>query len=65
VFEKIGYRLEESKALSADGEEIPGAVVMVDEQADYGHYDELTALKGIPQEIRGEKTHRGSRRKQG
>jgi hypothetical protein len=48
IFEKIGYRLEESKALSADGKEIPGAVVMVDEQANYGHYDELTALTGIP-----------------
>jgi hypothetical protein len=48
VFEKMGYRLEESQALSADGNEIPGAVVMVDEQANYGHYDELTALIGIP-----------------
>ena len=48
VFEKMGYRLEESKALSAGAEEIPGAVVMVDEQANYGHYDELTALTGIP-----------------
>ena len=48
VFEKMGYRLEESKPLSADGKEIPGAVVMVDEQANYGHYDELTALIGIP-----------------
>jgi len=48
IFEKMGYRLEESKALSADGNEIPGAVVMVDEQANYGHYDELTALTGIP-----------------
>ncbi len=48
VFEKMGYRLEESKPLSADGKEIPGAVVMVDEQASYGHYDELTALIGVP-----------------
>ncbi len=48
VFEKMGYRLEESKALSAAGKEIPGAVVMVDEQANYGHYDELTALTGVP-----------------
>src|SRR5260370_4175643 len=48
VLEKMGYRLEESQALSADGNEIPGAVVMVDEQANYGHYDELTALIGIP-----------------
>lgn len=48
VFEKIGYRLEESEALSADGNEIAGAVVMVDEEADSGHYDELTALTSIP-----------------
>src|SRR5712692_5174004 len=48
VFEKLGYRLEESQALSADGNEIPGAVVMVDEQANYGNYDELTSLTGIP-----------------
>ncbi len=48
VFEKMGYRLEESQALSADGNEIPGAVVMVDEEADNGNYDELTALTGIP-----------------
>lgn len=48
VFEKMGFRLEESRALSADGTEIPGAVVMVDEDADNGHYDELTALRGVP-----------------
>jgi hypothetical protein len=48
VFEKMGYRLEELKPLSADGKEIPGAVVMVDDQANYGHYDELTSLTGIP-----------------
>ena len=48
VFEKMGYRPEESQALSADGNEIPGAVVMVDEQANNGNYDELTALTGIP-----------------
>ena len=48
LFEKMGFRLEESGAVSADGKEIPGAVVMVDEQANNGHYDELTALTGIP-----------------
>jgi len=48
VFEKMGYRLEESQALSPDGNEIPGAVVMVDEEATNGNYDELTALTGIP-----------------
>ena len=48
VFEKMGYRLEESQALSPDGNEIPGAVVMVDEEAANGNYDELTALTGIP-----------------
>jgi hypothetical protein len=48
IFEKMGFRLEESQALSADGEEIPGAAVMVDEEASNGHYDELIALKGAP-----------------
>src|SRR6266581_7672608 len=48
LFEKMGYGLEESKALSADGKEISCAIVMVDEQANNGHYDELTALTGIP-----------------
>ena len=48
IFEKMGFRLEESQALTADGDEIPGAVVMVDEEANNGHYDELTALTDIP-----------------
>ena len=48
LFEKMGYALEESKALTADEKEIPGAVVMVDGDANNGHYDELTALTGIP-----------------
>ena len=48
IFEKMGYRLEESQALSEDGNEIPGAVVMVNEEANNGHYDELTALTDIP-----------------
>ena len=45
---KWATRLEESQALTVDGDEIPGAVVMVDEEANNGHYDELTALTGIP-----------------
>ncbi len=48
VFEKMGYRLEESQALTTDGDDIPSAVVMVDEEASNGHYDELTALTDIP-----------------
>ncbi len=48
IFEKMGYTLEGSEAMSADGNEIPGAIVMVDEEANNGHYDELTALTGIP-----------------
>jgi hypothetical protein len=48
IFEKMGFTLEESQALSVDGDEIPGAVVMVDEEANNGHYDELTALTDIP-----------------
>jgi hypothetical protein len=47
-FEKMGYRLEDSQALTVDGDEIPGAVVMVDEEANDGHYDELTALTDMP-----------------
>jgi hypothetical protein len=48
IFERMGYRLEESQVLSADGDEIPGAVAMVDEEANNGNYDELTALTGLP-----------------
>ncbi len=48
IFEKMGYRVKESQALSEDGNEIPGAVVMVDEEASNGHFDELTALTDIP-----------------
>jgi len=48
IFEKIGYRADESKALSVDGNEIHGAAVMVDEEANNGHYDDLTALTGVP-----------------
>ena len=48
VFEKMGYRLQEWQALSVDGREILGAVVMAAEEANNGNYDELTALTGIP-----------------
>jgi hypothetical protein len=48
VFEKLGYRLDDSRPLSADGNEIPGAVVMVEEAANNGNYDELTVVTGIP-----------------
>jgi hypothetical protein len=47
-FETLSYHLETAQALSAEGEEIAGAVVMIDEQAAGGHYDALTDLKGIP-----------------
>ena len=48
VFEKMGYKLQESRALSVDGGAIPGAVVMAAEEANNGNYDEFTALSGIP-----------------
>ena len=48
IFEKMGYKLTESQAQTADGDEISGAVVMEDEEANNGHYDELTALTDIP-----------------
>lgn len=48
IFEKIGYKLKQSQALTADGDRITGAVVMVDEEANNGHYDEFTSLSDIP-----------------
>ena len=48
IFDKMGYKLTKSQALSENGNEIPGAVVMVNEEANSGHYDELTALTDIP-----------------
>lgn len=48
VFEKLGYRLDVAQALNSDGDEIPGAIGMVDDQAAEGHYAELTALKDVP-----------------
>ena len=48
VFEKMGYSDQEAEALTIDGDGIPGAAVMIAEQAVNGNYDELTALKGIP-----------------
>ena len=48
TFQEMGYKADESQALTVDGEEIPGVQVMIDEEAAGGHYDELTALKGVP-----------------
>ena len=48
VFENLGYRLEDAKARTFDGDEVPGAVIMIDDEAAGGHYDELTAMKRIP-----------------
>ncbi len=48
VFEKMGCRLQEWQALSVDGGEIPGAVVMAAEKGNDGNYDEFRALTGIP-----------------
>ena len=48
IFEKMGYRTDESRPVSVDGKEISGAVVMVDEEVNNGNYDELIALIGIP-----------------
>jgi len=47
-FEKMGYKTDESQALTVDGDEMPDVQVMVDEEAAGGNYDELTALKGVP-----------------
>lgn len=48
VFEALGYREQSAEPLSVDGEKIAGAILMVDEQASGGHYDELTHLKEVP-----------------
>jgi len=48
VFEKLGYVAQEAPALTIDGAEIPGAVVMIAEEAEGGKYDELTSLAGVP-----------------
>jgi hypothetical protein len=48
IFEKMGYRIQESQALTLDGDEIPGAVVMMNTEADNGSYDELIAMTGVP-----------------
>ena len=48
TFQEMGYKADESQALTVDGEEIPDVHVMIDEEAAGGHYDQLTALKGVP-----------------
>ena len=48
MFEKIGYRLEDSTAMDVMGDEISFAIVMVDDGAPGGHYDELASLEGAP-----------------
>ncbi len=48
TFERMGYRVEESRAMSVDGNELLAAIVMVDDEANGGHYDELTRLTGVP-----------------
>ena len=48
IFEEMGYKTDESQALTVDGDEMPDVQVMVDEEAAGGNYDELTALKGVP-----------------
>ena len=48
IFQEMGYKVDESLALTVDGHEIPDVQVMIDEEADGGHCDELTALRGVP-----------------
>ncbi len=48
IFEKMGYTVECSQALTVDGNEIPSSIVMVDREAADGHYEELTTLIGAP-----------------
>lgn len=48
IFERMGYKADESQALTVDGDEMPDVQVMVDEEAAGGNYSELTTLKGVP-----------------
>lgn len=48
IFEAIGYRLDSAELFLLDGEGIPDAIVMMDDHAAGGHYDELTKLKNAP-----------------
>ncbi|HEV2416509.1 MAG TPA: hypothetical protein VGX94_01765 [Terriglobia bacterium] len=48
VFQRLGYRRQEAEALTFEGNEIAGAVLMTDDEAVGGHYDDLTSMKGIP-----------------
>ena len=44
TFDKMGYKTDESQALTVDGDEISDVQVMVNEEAAGGNYDGLTAL---------------------
>jgi hypothetical protein len=48
LFEKLGYTIQDAQVLTVDGDDIPGAVVMISEEAENGKYDELTSLAGAP-----------------
>ena len=48
VFEKMGYAVQDAQAITVDGDDIPGAAVMIAEEAENGKYDELTTLTGVP-----------------
>ena len=48
IFQQMGYRSDQSEALTVDGDEIPAVQVMTDEEAAGGHYSELTTLNGVP-----------------
>ncbi len=48
MFEAMGYRPEAAQALTFDAEEIPNAVIMVNQEASNGNYDVLIALRGVP-----------------
>ena len=48
TFQEMGYKADESQVLTVDGQEMQDVQVMNDEEAAGGHYDELTALTGVP-----------------
>lgn len=45
MFQQMGYKIDESQALTVDREEIPDFHVMPDEETSGEHYSELTTLK--------------------
>lgn len=48
VFQAMGYGLDSAEAFVVGGEPLSDGLVMIDDHAAGGHYDELTKLEGVP-----------------